>query len=140
MGGDERRVLRAGVHRGAEPQLLAVNLLPIENRRPRAMFLCVLLGGMGTALTIGLVDVLTIHADTINAQETVSAGVDLALGWRKQPVRCRRAEPAAHQVSWAGCGRIGTVVRLRLPRRARPGPAGASAAPPCTAPPGLPPG
>ena len=62
------------------PKLLAVDLLLIENRRPRAMFLCVLLGGMGTALTIGLVDVLTIHADTINAQKTVSAGVDLALG------------------------------------------------------------
>ena len=62
------------------PKLLAVDLLLIENRRPRMMFLCVLLGGMGTALTIGLVDVLTIHADTINAQKTVSAGVDLALG------------------------------------------------------------
>jgi len=62
------------------PKLLAVDLLLIENRRPRAMFLCVLLGGFAVALTIGLVDVLTIHADTINAQKTVSAGVDLALG------------------------------------------------------------
>jgi hypothetical protein len=62
------------------PKLLAVDLLLIENRRPRMMFLCVLLGGMGTALTIGLLDVLTIHADTINAQKTASAGVDLALG------------------------------------------------------------
>jgi hypothetical protein len=62
------------------PKLLAVDLLLIENRRPRAMFLCVLLGGMTTALTIGLLDVLTIHADTINTQKTVSAGVDLALG------------------------------------------------------------
>jgi hypothetical protein len=62
------------------PKLLAVDLLLIENRRPRAMFLCVLLGGMTVALTIGLLDVLTIHADTINAQKTASAGVDLALG------------------------------------------------------------
>ena len=62
------------------PKLLAVDLLLIENRRPRMMFLCVLLGGMTVALTIGLVDVLTIHADTINAQKTASAGVDLALG------------------------------------------------------------
>jgi len=62
------------------PKLLAVDLLLIENRRPRAMFLCVLLGGMTVALTIGLLDALTIHADAINAQKTASAGVDLALG------------------------------------------------------------
>jgi Sap, sulfolipid-1-addressing protein len=62
------------------PKLLAADLLLTENRRPRAMFLCVLLGGMTVALTIGLLDVLTIHADTINAQKSVSAGVDLALG------------------------------------------------------------
>jgi hypothetical protein len=57
-----------------------VDLLLIENRRPRAMFLCILLGGMTVALTIGLLDVLTIHADAINSQKTASAGVDLALG------------------------------------------------------------
>jgi len=62
------------------PKLLALDLLLIENRRPRAMFLCVLLGGMTVALTIGLLDVLTIHADAIKAQGRVSAGVDLALG------------------------------------------------------------
>jgi hypothetical protein len=32
------------------------------------------------ALTIGLLDVLTIHADAISSQKTASAGVDLALG------------------------------------------------------------
>jgi len=32
------------------PKLLAIDLLLIENRRPRAMFLCVLLGG----ITVGL--------------------------------------------------------------------------------------
>jgi hypothetical protein len=62
------------------PKLLALDLLLIENRRPRAMFLCVLLGGMTVALTIGLLDVLTIHADAITAQGKTSAGVDLALG------------------------------------------------------------
>jgi Sap, sulfolipid-1-addressing protein len=62
------------------PKLLAVDLLLIENRRARAMFLCVLLGGMTMALTIGLLDVLTLHASTIDAQKTASAGVDLALG------------------------------------------------------------
>jgi Sap, sulfolipid-1-addressing protein len=62
------------------PKLLALDLLLIENRRPRAMFLCVLLGGMTVAVTIGLLDVLTIHADAITAQGKASAGVDLALG------------------------------------------------------------
>jgi Sap, sulfolipid-1-addressing protein len=62
------------------PKLLAIDLLLIENRRPRAMFLSVLLGGLTVALTIGLLDVLVFHADAINSQKTVSAGVDLALG------------------------------------------------------------
>ena len=62
------------------PKYLAVDLLLIENRRPRAMFLCILLGGMTVALTIGLLDVLAIHADAINSQKTASAGVHLALG------------------------------------------------------------
>ena len=38
------------------PKLLALDLLLIENRRPRAMFLCLLLGGMTVALAIGLLD------------------------------------------------------------------------------------
>ena len=62
------------------PKLLALDLLLIENRRPRAMFLCVLLGGMTVALAIGLLDVLTVHADAIKSQGNASAGVDLALG------------------------------------------------------------
>ena len=62
------------------PKLLAIDLLLIENRRPRAMFLCLLLGGMAVALTIGLLDVLTIHADAITTQGKVSAGVNLAIG------------------------------------------------------------
>ena len=62
------------------PKLLAVDLLLIENRRPRLMFMCLLLGGLTVALTIGLLDVLVFHADAINSQKTVSAGVDLALG------------------------------------------------------------
>jgi hypothetical protein len=61
-------------------KLLALDLLLIENRRPRAMFLCLLLGGMTVALTVGLLDVLVFHADAIKAQASVSAGVDLAVG------------------------------------------------------------
>jgi hypothetical protein len=62
------------------PKLLAIDLLLIENRRSRAMFLCLLLGGLTVALTIGLLDVFVFHADAINSQKTVSAGVDLATG------------------------------------------------------------
>jgi hypothetical protein len=62
------------------PKLLAVDLMLIENRRPRAMFLSVLLGGLTVGLTIGLLDVLVFHIDAINSQKTVSAGVDLGLG------------------------------------------------------------
>ena len=62
------------------PKLLAIDLLLIENRRPRTMFLCLLLGGLTVAATIGLLDVLVFHADAIKAQGTVSAGVDLAVG------------------------------------------------------------
>ncbi len=54
------------------PKLLGIDLLLIENRRPRAMFLCVLLGGMTVALTIGLLDVLVFHAEAINSQKTVA--------------------------------------------------------------------
>src|SRR6516164_104908 len=62
------------------PKLLAVDLLLMENRRPRAMFLCVLLGGLTVGITIGLLDVLVFQVDAISSQKTVSAGVDLALG------------------------------------------------------------
>ena len=62
------------------PKLLAIDLLLIENRRPRAMFLCLLLGGMTVALAVGLLDVLVFRADAISAQRSVSAGVDLAIG------------------------------------------------------------
>ncbi len=65
---------------GLNPKLLALDLLLIENRRPRAMFLWLLVGGLTVGVTIGLLDVLVFHVDAINHQGSVSAGVDLALG------------------------------------------------------------
>ena len=62
------------------PKLLGIDLLLIENRRSRAMFLCLLFGGMTVAVAIGLLDVLVLHADALKTQGTVSAGVNLALG------------------------------------------------------------
>jgi hypothetical protein len=61
-------------------EYLSVDLMLIENERPRAMFACILAGGIGTAVAIGLIDVLVLHADLIKAQEKPSAGVNLALG------------------------------------------------------------
>ena len=40
-------------------------MLLIDNARPRPMFLCFLLGRMGMALTVGLLDVFVLQADTI---------------------------------------------------------------------------
>jgi hypothetical protein len=65
---------------GLNPKLLALDLLLIENRRPRAMFLWLLVGGLTVGVTIGLLDVLVFRIDAINHQGSVSAGVDLALG------------------------------------------------------------
>jgi hypothetical protein len=62
------------------PKLLAVDLLLIDNRRPRAMFLCLLLGGMGLAIAVGFLDVFVLHADAVRTQGSASAGLDLALG------------------------------------------------------------
>jgi hypothetical protein len=62
------------------PKLLALDLLLIENRRPRAMFACILAGGLGVAIAIGLVDVLLVHAHAVKTQGKISAGVDLAVG------------------------------------------------------------
>ena len=62
------------------PKLLAVDLILMGNRRPLLMFTCFLLGGMGLALTIGLLDVFVVHADAIQDQGSASAGLDLALG------------------------------------------------------------
>ena len=62
------------------PKLLIVDLSLAGSQRPRAMFVCFLLGGMALGLTVGLVDVLVLHLDAIKAQNHASGGLDLALG------------------------------------------------------------
>jgi hypothetical protein len=62
------------------PKLLGLDLLLIANRRPRLMFLCFLLGGMGMGITIGLLDVLVLRVDAVKIQNSLSATADLALG------------------------------------------------------------
>jgi hypothetical protein len=113
------------------PKLLAVDLLLIENRRPRAMFLSLLAGGLTVALTIGWLDVLVFHADAINSQKTVSAGIDLALGLlllavgalvatgrlhgrRKAPVPARDGQPQKAEKKDGWAQRVLTEPRLGL--------------------------
>ncbi len=62
------------------PKLLALDLLLIDNRRPRAMFACIVAGGVGVAVAIGLVDVLFVQAGAVRTQRQIGTGVDLALG------------------------------------------------------------
>jgi len=64
----------------ANPKLLALDLLLIENRRPRAMFASILAGGIATGVTIGLIDVLVLTSDPTKTEHKPSAAVDLALG------------------------------------------------------------
>jgi hypothetical protein len=64
----------------ANPSLLAVDLILLMNRRPRAMLWCVLVGGVGVAVLIGLVDVLVVRSDVVKTQGSLSPGADLALG------------------------------------------------------------
>lgn len=62
------------------PKLLIIDLILATNQRPRLMFACFLLGGMGLAITVGLLDVLVLHLDAIKSQNHSSGGLDLALG------------------------------------------------------------
>jgi len=62
------------------PKLLVIDLILVTNRRPRPMFVCFLLGGMGLAIAVGLLDVFVVHLDAIKTQNHASGGLDLALG------------------------------------------------------------
>ncbi len=94
------------------PKLLALDLLLIDNERPRLMFLCVLLGGLSVSIAIGLLDVLVFHADAVKSQGSISAGLDLGLG-----------------VALLAIGALVATGRLHGRRRA-PVPAGAGAGAP----------
>src|SRR5258708_5643465 len=61
------------------PKLLALDLLLVENRRPRAMFLFVLIGGMTVAVAFGLAVALVAQPAT-STQLPVIPGLDLARG------------------------------------------------------------
>ena len=62
------------------PKLLIIDLILATNQRSRLMFGCFLLGGMGLAITVGLLDVFVVHLDAIKAQNHSSGALDLAVG------------------------------------------------------------
>jgi Sap, sulfolipid-1-addressing protein len=64
----------------ANPKLLAIDLLLIENKRPRAMFACILAAGIATGVTVGIIIILALPANAIHSERKASAGLDLALG------------------------------------------------------------
>lgn len=68
------------------PKLLIIDLILATNRLPRLMFACLLLGGMGLAITVGLLDVFVLHIDAIKTQNQSGGGLDLALGIPVLPV------------------------------------------------------
>jgi len=108
----------------ANPKLLALDLLLIENRRPRAMFASTLTAGIATGVTVGLIIILALPSSSIHSQRKASAGLDLAIGvlllliggllmtgilaqvWARRPRSGRsanRAEKKKHQgaAEWA---------------------------------------
>jgi hypothetical protein len=62
------------------PKLLGLDVLLIQNTRPRLMFSGFLLGCMTMCVSIGLLDVFVLRSDAIKTQGQASAGLDLALG------------------------------------------------------------
>ena len=64
----------------ANPSLFAVDLVALVNKRPRAILWCVLLGGVGVAVLIGLVVVLVVKAEFVKTQGSVGPAAYLAIG------------------------------------------------------------
>jgi phosphotransferase system glucose/maltose/N-acetylglucosamine-specific IIC component len=64
----------------ANPKLLAIDLLLIENRRPTAMFASILVAGIATGVAVGLIILLALPASADHSERKASAGLDLALG------------------------------------------------------------
>src|SRR5215211_2812656 len=61
-------------------KLFGADVLLMENRRARVMFLCFLLGAIGLSVTLGFLDVLVFHAGGLRTQDSFSATIDLVLG------------------------------------------------------------
>jgi len=64
----------------ANPKLLAIDLLLIENRRASAMFASILAAGIATGVTVGLIILLAMPRSAYHTERRASAGLDIALG------------------------------------------------------------
>lgn len=64
----------------ANPKLLAIDLLLIENRRPQAMFASLVAAGIATGVAVGIIILLVIPAHQYHSEKKASAGLDVALG------------------------------------------------------------
>jgi hypothetical protein len=99
-------------------KLLGADLLIIESRRPQAMFICFLAGGLGMSITIGIVDVLFVQADAVKTQGSVSASVSRAeASPRAADVESVRQRPRLPPVSVNCCGRRPCMPLCRVGKR-----------------------
>ena len=64
----------------ANPKLLAIDLLLIENRRPSAMFASILAAGIATGVIVGIIILLALPASAYHSERQASAGLDIAIG------------------------------------------------------------
>ena len=92
------------------------------------MFACFLLGGMGLAIAVGLLDVFAVHLDAIKTQNHSSGGLDLALGipllaagscWRPATCTSSGGTPSIAEQAAIEAGKLGTTGFARAPVRAR---------------------
>jgi hypothetical protein len=80
------------------PKLFGIDLLLIQNARPRLMFSGFLLGGLTVCLTVGLLDVLVLHSHAINpglGQRRARRCPWGAAGGLRRPDRDRPPAPSA---------------------------------------------
>lgn len=64
----------------ANPKLLAIDLLLIQNRRASAMFASIVAAGIATGVATGLIVILVLPSNAYHGERQASAGLDLSLG------------------------------------------------------------
>ena len=84
------------------PKLLGADLLIIENRRPRAMFICFLAGGLGMSITIGIVDVLFVQADAVKTQPCIVIDRSGQIGFNAEVLTEGSVGDAGYRAASAG--------------------------------------
>jgi vacuolar-type H+-ATPase subunit I/STV1 len=62
------------------PKILGMDLILIETKRPRLMFICFLIGALGLSVSLGVLDVVVWKVDAVHHQGQISATLDIILG------------------------------------------------------------